>query len=138
VLTVWSEGAFRIGALFPASGDAPGSDLPGVPRPIAATRELSVLAPGRSFALRLYGSTRPPQEVLAFYARALPEQGWEPLPTRLPEGRLGNGAAMHAFTREGRAVAIGTSSAADGKTIVSLVDLGAVRRSVEIGADLAF
>jgi hypothetical protein len=138
VLTIWSEGTFRIGALFPESGDAPGSDLPDVPRPIAATRELCVIAPGRSFALRLYGSTQPPQEVLAFYARALPEQGWDPLPTRLPDGRLDNGAAMRAFTREGRAVAIGTSSTADGTTVVSLADLGAVRRSVGTAGDHAF
>jgi hypothetical protein len=138
VLAVWSEGAFRIGALFPASGDAPGSDLLGVPRPIAATRELSVIAPGRSFALRLYGSTQRPHEVLAFYARALPEQGWDPLPTRLPHGRLDNGAAMHAFTRAGRAVAVGAGSGTDGKTVVSLVDLGAVRRIVGTSDDLAF
>jgi hypothetical protein len=128
VIAVWSEGELRIGSLFPESGDAPGTDLPDVPRPPEATRQLCAMAAGRSFGLRLYDSPRPQQEVLAFYERELPSRGWEPLRTRLEAGRLRDGTSVRAFTRDGHVVALGIGGTNTGKTGISLIDLGAVGR----------
>jgi hypothetical protein len=128
VFAVWSEGEFRLDSLFPASGDAPGSDLPDIPRPPSATRPLCVTALGRGFSLRLYDSAHPREDLLAFYERELPVQGWEPLPSMLEGQRLRDGTYVRAFTRNGQAVAIGVGATRDGKTGVSLVDLGVIAR----------
>jgi hypothetical protein len=135
VLAVWSEGALRIGALFPEHGDAPGSDMPQVARPPESTRSLCALAPGRSFGLRLYDSRRSAREVLAFYDRTLPEAGWEPLPLMLDQHELRDGVFARAFTRAGQAIALGVETTpADaqgelgpaGGSAISLIDLGSV------------
>jgi hypothetical protein len=129
VIAVWSEGEFRIGALFPEAGDAPGSDLPDVPRPPDATRQLCATAAGRAFGLRLYDSARPRHEVLAFYERELPSRGWDPLPTGLEAGKLRDGTSVRAFSRAGHVVAFGIGETDAGKTGISLIDLGSVGRS---------
>jgi hypothetical protein len=145
VLAVWSEGEFRLGALFPEHGDAPGSDMPEVTRPPESTRSLCALAPGHSFGLRLYDSRRPVREVVAFYDRALPAAGWEPLPLLLEDGKLRDGVFARAFTRGGQAIALaietahqeqargtqgaqGELASAPGGSAISLVDLGSVQR----------
>lgn len=42
-VNLWTEGPINIKEMFPQSGDAPGRDFPGVPRPTGLRRALSVL-----------------------------------------------------------------------------------------------
>jgi hypothetical protein len=129
VIAVWSEGELRIGSLFPEAGDAAGTDMADVPRPPDSTRPLCAMAPGRSFGLRLYDSSRPQHEVVAFYERELPSRGWEPLRMQ-PEARaLPDGTAVRVFSRAGHVVALGVDESSAGKTGISLIDMGAVGRS---------
>jgi len=129
IIALWSEDELHIGSLFPEWGDAPGSDLPDVPRPPESTRPLCATAGNRAFGLRLYDSARPQVEVLEFYARELPSRGWDPLPTRLAAGKLSDGTSVRAFTRAGHVVALGVGATNAGKTAISLIDLGAVGRN---------
>lgn len=130
VLTVWSEGPLRLGALFPERGDAPGSDMAGVPRVPGSTRELCAQAVRHDYALRLYRSTRPGQEVLAFYDRELVRSGWQRVPTPIESGELRPGVFARAFVRGGRALALGVDArSSEVGTGLSLVDLGTVARS---------
>jgi hypothetical protein len=62
LLLVWSEGSLSVPALFPAEGDAPGSDSAVAPRPPAAVRVLSAEVPDHPYALRLYDTDRSFQE----------------------------------------------------------------------------
>ncbi|MET0340493.1 MAG: hypothetical protein ABW252_05795 [Polyangiales bacterium] len=126
VVAVWTEGSFRLGALFPERGDAPGSDLDGVPRPPEALRTLTATTPSRGFSLRSYDSTRARPALTAFYDEALGRDGWEPMP--LPDDL---GAAdrhdVRVFTRAGRAVTVMVEEQSADARAVTLIDLGDVR-----------
>jgi hypothetical protein len=130
VLTVWSEGPLRVGALFPERGDAPGSDMAGVPRLPESTRELCAQAVRHSYALRLYRSARSGPEVLAFYDRELVRTGWQRVPTKVESGELRPGVFARAFVRDGRALALGVDTrSSEAGTGLSLIDLGTVAHS---------
>ncbi|RYE73985.1 MAG: hypothetical protein EOO74_12230, partial [Myxococcales bacterium] len=67
VITVWTEGSFRIGRLFPANSDAPGVDPVGAPRPPRSIRRLSAEVDGVPYGVRLYESEETPEAILSFY-----------------------------------------------------------------------
>lgn len=79
VVSVWSAGAFDLLDLLPRGADVPGSDPERAPRPPAATRLLSAAIPGRAYAIRAYASALSADDLLAFYAREMPRQGWAAL-----------------------------------------------------------
>ncbi|MCL2449669.1 MAG: hypothetical protein FWD17_12050 [Polyangiaceae bacterium] len=76
VTTLWTDGHFRLGEMFPASGDAPGDDSAMVPRPPDAKRVFTAAAGGQPFGVRLYRSARSESEIRQFYAEAMPARGW--------------------------------------------------------------
>lgn len=129
VIAIWSEGKFPIYSLFPEEGDAPGSDMPNVPRPPGGTRRFSAAAEGQSFGMRIYSSERPPQEVLDFYEGELPKGGWSSAPTGLDGGVLREGAFVRSFLRNERLIAIGVESKQPGHSEVLLLDFGTVQQS---------
>jgi hypothetical protein len=132
LIVVWAEQPLRIAALLPERGDAPGSDMHDVPRPPVSTRDLSVSARGRDYALRLYRTRKSRAELLVFYDHELAQRGFQKVPV-LPSGGddLGQGLAARAFVREGRALAIGIQESAEtGEAQVSLIDLGGSARMV--------
>lgn len=133
VLTVWSEGPLELGALISGAGDAPGADLPDVPRPPDTVRLLSARVAGRTLGLWLYDAIQTRDQVLAFYDRALPAAGFEPVHGLPDATRPAERVAMRAFTKNGRALAIGVSRDLRRPGVgssISLVDLGAVRQTV--------
>lgn len=91
VLTVWTDGSFKLDALTaPADGeDAPGSDPAGAPRPQKAVRYLSAAAEGAPHAVRVYESKAPARDVLAQYETEMPRRGWEAIKVEeeAPEAR---------------------------------------------------
>jgi hypothetical protein len=76
VTTLWNQGHFRLGEMFPASGDAPGGDSAMVPRPPEAKRIFTAAAAGVPFGVRLYRSSRSEDDVRRFYADAMAARGW--------------------------------------------------------------
>jgi len=54
VVAAWTDGAFDVHAMFPAAGDAPGRDFPGVPRPRGSRRILTAFAEKTSYAVDVY------------------------------------------------------------------------------------
>ncbi len=72
VTTIWTNGRFNVGEMFPATGDAPGFDSTMVPRPPGAKRILSGAAAGQPFGVRIYESSRSEAEIRAFYAAQMP------------------------------------------------------------------
>jgi len=68
VISLWTEGQFRLNRLAaPETGDAPGSDSAFVPRPPGAVRTFSAETVGAPYAVRVYETSQPPSEVLAYY-----------------------------------------------------------------------
>lgn len=47
VLAAWTQGSAKLLQMFPEHGDAPGGDLPNIPRPVEAQRQLSAGVPGK-------------------------------------------------------------------------------------------
>jgi hypothetical protein len=135
VIAVWSEGSFRIGAMFPESGDAPGSDMPDVPRPPSAQRVLTAAASGHDYGMRIYASKEPASAIASFYERELRQRGFEPVELSLENGALRENVFVHAFTRGERAVIVGVDTrrnregSARASTSVSLIDMGAARHA---------
>ena len=129
VLAVWSEGPLLLSALFPESGDAPGTDMPGVSRPATSRRLFHAAAPGRDYAFRLYETARAADAVLAQYDHELPQRGWQAVPMMLGAGRLQPNVFARTFTRAGHAIVIGVDAALPQHTSVTLIDLGTVARS---------
>lgn len=75
-VTMWTEGSFDVGNMFPAEGDVPGVDVPGVPRPPATRRILESYERGEPQRLTVYEKPRTESELEGFYRTALSRDGW--------------------------------------------------------------
>jgi hypothetical protein len=81
VLQMWSEQPLRPVEMFPESGDAPGRDLGGIPRPPGARRLLSAAELDQPYGVAIYAGTKaPPREVAEFYRQSL--RGWQLAPPK--------------------------------------------------------
>jgi hypothetical protein len=77
VLFFWSEGAMPLKAMFPKSGDAPGADPAGVPRPRGARRLLSGIEHGAPFSFTAYTTdATSPESLVGWYQASLYEAGF--------------------------------------------------------------
>ena len=63
-------------SLFPTTGDAPGEDIAGVPRPEGSRRDFSATFDGESYGVRIYEAPRPMPDVVARYDTQMAEAGW--------------------------------------------------------------
>lgn len=134
VIAAWTEGRFQLAAIFPDTGDVPGSDMVDVPRPPGSVRAVCATAPRRSFAYRLYESAQPADEVLAFYERTLARGGWSRVHTVDEPADAGDPLSIRAFTKSGRALGIGIDRDEQGTTQISLVDMGQVAHADALAA----
>lgn len=76
-VALWSEGPLPLWQMFPADGDAPGSDPEGIDRPNGSRRLLSSQQVGRDELISLYASTRQsPQQLADFYRSSLKARGY--------------------------------------------------------------
>jgi len=119
VLRQWSEGELNPMRMFPAQGDAPGSDLPGVSRPAGARRVLDASVDGSPFGVRVYDATEAPEVVLARYDGELVGRGWTPV-------RLGpdDAARRRVFDQAGADLFI-TATRNGPRTVVSIASMPA-------------
>lgn len=62
--------------LFPANGDAPGGDLPGMPRPPGSRRLLAADVEGSGYAARIYETRESASGAIARYEEAMGTAGW--------------------------------------------------------------
>jgi hypothetical protein len=92
VITAWTDGSFKLGALIPAADgtDTPGSDPTGAIRPPDSVRLLTASVDGAPHAVRIYTSRATPAHVLSSYDREMPKLGWQPIAAAeydVPEAR---------------------------------------------------
>jgi len=80
VVTLWSDGPLRIGEMFPATGDAPGTDSAVAPRPADSRRTLCASVDGFPASIRIYETPRTPAEVLEALDPALRASGFARAP----------------------------------------------------------
>ncbi|MDQ3031029.1 MAG: hypothetical protein M3Y87_01325 [Myxococcota bacterium] len=76
-LVFHTDDRLNIYEMFPATGDAPGADPAGLPRPASVRRLLSAWEDGDPHAINIYTSTtRDAAELHAWYQDELPRAGW--------------------------------------------------------------
>lgn len=119
VVRLQTEGSFHLTRAFPASGDAPGADLAGVPRPLASQRVLDASLEGSPFGVRVYTTERAPEAILARYDRELAAAGWRVVD--VPEEHR---PWMRVYDQSGADVFV-AASRAPGSTVVSITDMPA-------------
>lgn len=76
VTTVVSASGTPLNELFPAEGDAPGSDLEGVARPENARRTLTAIVGKNEHAVRVYETPRSVQAAVSSYDRQMSALGY--------------------------------------------------------------
>jgi hypothetical protein len=108
VVTLWSDGEVNLKRMFPASGDAPGTDSLVAPRPAGSRRTLAASVDGYPASVRIYESLASRESVDRMYEQSLTAKGF----TR-------RGAA---YLREDNAEVIVSITATEGRTTVTVVE----------------
>ena len=115
LLVLWTDGSVPLLKMFPQSGDAPGQDVPCVPRPEGSSRLLSAMDQGSLYAITVYRSHRTsPRQIRDFYTKTLTPEGW--FVTEIEAGSV-------LARRGSRAVLIHAANISSGNTTTSIVDL---------------
>lgn len=129
VLTVLTEDSFSLDKLAPPKGtEGGGTDSASVPRPPSAQRLINAQLVGTPYGVRIYTSTESVDSVAKFYDTEMVKRGYENLATKaLPAGyempAIQPGA--HFYQHEATEVAVLVTAGSDGKTSVSICELGA-------------
>jgi hypothetical protein len=118
VVTLWSDGPLKIGAMFPAEGDAPGTDSSLVPRPSGSRRTLSAAVDGYPAAVRIYETAEGAEGVARAADAALVAKGF----VRATSDSAQHGAAY--ARRDGAQVFLSWSSEG-GRTAVTILESAA-------------
>jgi hypothetical protein len=77
VVTLWADAGLELAALFPKTGDAPGTDSRVLPRPPSARRTLSASAEGLTLSVRIYESDQAIDATQRFYDTWMSEHGYQ-------------------------------------------------------------
>lgn len=75
-VALWSEGPLSLPRMFPTTGDAPGVDPPGVPRPEDSRRVLSAWQSRRAPSIASYYLSMGSEQATAYYTRELSARGF--------------------------------------------------------------
>jgi hypothetical protein len=120
VIAVWTKGAFEVGKMFPAEGDAPGTDVEGGYRPDGTRRVFTAFTEGVPYGIRIYEGSFPASIVLGQFDREMPAKGWQTLALvgqTLPSSR--------AFSRDGVDLIISVVPHQNNaeKSVISIVEM---------------
>jgi hypothetical protein len=76
VMTVWTQGSFKVGEMFPAKGDAAGFDSTLVPRPPDSRRVFTATSAQVPYGLHIYDVAHGHDDVFRFYDGEMKSRGW--------------------------------------------------------------
>ncbi len=118
VVTFWSDGALRLATMFPAEGDAPGTDSALAPRPAASRRTLSASVDGYPASVRIYESRADRAALEQQYDDSLAARGFR----KLASGAAGRGAT---YLRADQAEVLVSFAESERRTTVTIVEASA-------------
>jgi len=121
VITVWTSGSFRPADMFPATGDAPGTDSTLVGRPARSRRILTSVAVDAPYALRVYESELPLSGALAQLEQGMGPRGFTRL---LPSGLAPNTRFYQHLSGVSLLFTINESQGSQ-RRVISVVEMGA-------------
>jgi hypothetical protein len=119
---VWTEGPIRLFEMFPADGDAPGRDTPGIPRPPQARRLLSSWEATRKSAVTVYVTSIDPEQTRLFYERELDQRGFRRYHTATAPQKSGPVLPL-LVTRDEWQVLLSFQADNSGRTLVTVAVL---------------
>jgi hypothetical protein len=119
-IAFWADGEVNVRRMFPAAGDAPGADVPSVPRGPGLRRLLSAYEVGQNYAMEIYAGRAPRPQLEAFYRDAMPRNGWSPIPMRGGAPDL-HGQTMLTYEKGATTVSLVFDSARDGTASVTVL-----------------
>jgi hypothetical protein len=117
VITVWADGPIRLGEMFPASGDATGSDSDLAPRPRDAKRLLSAQVTGEPYAVRVYDSALSSEAYFGEVTSEMDRAGWTHV------AAPGTDNARGFLRGDGVEVVVSTAQQ-DDRMLVTILELG--------------
>lgn len=107
-VALWTEGEFHIRNILPGNSDAPGTELPGIPRAPDSRRSISAYEVGRDDRFVMYeGSSMTEWELEHFYRTSLIDAGWSVEDAVNEEGAP---SQLVVAMRDGRQVYISTDT----------------------------
>jgi hypothetical protein len=115
------------------TGDAPGNDILGVPRPASSRRLLSAEVVGGHYGVHSYECAGSIGQELAAYDKVMLRSGWQRTAEGLSTAKQAPAAAAHldetarAFVQRGVAVLVDATELADGHTRIDIVQMGGTR-----------
>lgn len=115
VITLWTDTELSLSRMFPAQGDAAGTDSVLAPRPPASRRTFTASALGSPFGVRVYESTESETALQAFYESKMAERGYQ-----VPENARRDGTT--AFLKPDGAQVFMSLSTDGGKSFVTLTE----------------
>ncbi len=118
VVATWTEGAFRLGEMFPAEGDASGDDPTAAPRPASARRMLSARDRRAPYGVFLYEVHGEAGKNLDAYATLARRSGWT-----AHEAVHDRDQDSAAFERDGIDVLVTATELEGGLAMLSIVEM---------------
>lgn len=129
VVTFWSDSELNLKKMFPASGDAPGTDSSLAPRPAGSRRTLSASVDGYPASVRIYEAQAERGAIEKMYDETLRAKGFKKMNGPDPRGAV-------AYLRSDNAEIILSFVQSERRTTVTIVEASAspargVRMEVE-------
>jgi hypothetical protein len=118
VVSMRTEGSLNVSRMFPATGDASGSDSRVLPRPPGSRRTLSAAAAGMPYAVRTYESNKGRAEVESFYDAWMKARGW------IRAAKVESEGASAYFRQDGYQVFL-VLAEEESRTYATLIEAGA-------------
>lgn len=115
VITFWSDGELNLKKMFPATGDAPGTDSVLVPRPAGSRRTLAASVEGYPASVRIYESLATRESIERMYDETLRANGFTKVAA--PDARGGA-----AYVRADNAEVFVSFTAVEKRTTVTIVE----------------
>jgi hypothetical protein len=115
VITFWSDGELNLKKMFPASGDAPGTDSVLAPRPAGSRRTLAASVEGYPASVRIYESLATRESIERMYDETLRANGFTKVAA--PDARGGA-----AYIRGDNAEIFVSFTAVEKRTTVTIVE----------------
>jgi len=116
LLVLWTGGDASLLQMFPKTGDAPGYDVPDVPRPRQATRVFSANEDGAPYSLTTYQApATSPASDIEWYKAQLQQRGWHVTGSKRP--------SILTAQRGSRVLVISSTSIGTGSVATTIAEL---------------
>lgn len=120
VITFWSDGELNLEKMFPATGDAPGTDSPLAPRPAGSRRTLAASVEGYPASVRIYESLAARDSIQRMYDETLHARGFTKVDA--PDAHDAHARGGAAYIRNDNAEIFVSFTVVEKRTTVTIVE----------------